>query len=102
MAGGLSVEEKKKQIDEVRRLNKKLSGFTVLIGSEVDIKDDGSLDYPDSILKELDVVIGAIHTGFKQSKEKLTGRIIKAMENKYLTFIAHPSGRLLGQRGLRD
>lgn len=98
VAGGLSIEEKKKQIDAVRKLNKKLSGFTVLLGAEVDIKDDGSLDYPDSILKELDVVIGAIHTGFKQSKEKLTGRIIKAMQNKYLTFISHPSGRLLGQR----
>lgn len=98
VAGGLSIEEKKRQIDETRKLNKRLSGFTVLIGAEVDIKDDGSLDYPDSILKELDVVIGAIHTGFKQSKEKLTGRIIKAMQNKYLTFISHPSGRLIGQR----
>lgn len=98
VAGGVSVEEKKKQIDEVRRLNKKLAGFTVLIGAEVDIKDDGSLDYPDSILKELDVVVAAIHAGFKQSKEKLTHRILKAMQNKYLTFISHPSGRLLGQR----
>ncbi len=98
IAGGLSIGDLKKQKQEIRKLNKKFSNFTILIGSEVDIKDDGSLDYPDSILKELDIVICAVHTGFKQSKEKLTKRIIKAMQNKYSTLIAHPSGRLIGTR----
>lgn len=98
IAGGLSIGDLKKQKQEIRKLNKKFSNFTILIGSEVDIKDDGSLDYPDSILKGLDIVICAIHTGFKQSKEKLTRRIVKAMQNKYSTFIAHPSGRLIGTR----
>jgi DNA polymerase (family 10) len=106
VAGGLSVSDLKKQIKEIHKLNKKFSNprlrretsFTLLTGAEVDIKDDGSLDYPDFLLKELDIVICAIHTGFKQSKEKLTRRIIKAMQNKYSTFISHPSGRLMGTR----
>ena len=70
IAGGLSVEDLKKQIQRVQKLNRKFSDFTILAATEVDIKDDGTLDYPDSILKELDIVICAIHTGFKQSKEK--------------------------------
>ncbi len=98
IAGGLSVEELKKQINLIRKLNKKFKGFRVLAGSEVDIKSDGSLDYQDEILKELDIVVAAVHTGFKQSQEQLTKRIIKAMENKYVNVIAHPTGRLLGQR----
>ncbi|MFH1856645.1 MAG: DNA polymerase/3'-5' exonuclease PolX, partial [Candidatus Omnitrophota bacterium] len=98
VAGGLSVNDAKKHIEYIRKLNQKLKGITLLTGFEIDIKDDGSLDYPDSLLKELDIVIGAIHTGFKQSKEKLTNRIIKAMQNKYTTFISHPSGRLIGAR----
>ncbi|MBL7085012.1 MAG: DNA polymerase/3'-5' exonuclease PolX [Candidatus Omnitrophica bacterium] len=98
IAGGLSIERLKKQIDLIRKLNKRFKGLRILAGSEVDIKSDGSLDYPDKILKELDVVVAAIHTGFKQSQEQLTKRIIKAMENRYVNIIAHPSGRLLGQR----
>ena len=98
IAGGLSIERLKKQINLIRKLNKKFKGFRILAGTEVDIKSDGSLDYSDKILKELDIVVAAIHTGFKQSQEQLTKRIIKAMENKYVNVIAHPTGRLLGQR----
>jgi len=98
IAGGLTIERLKKQIDLIHKLNKKLKGFRILAGSEVDIKSDGSLDYPDKILKELDMVIGAIHTGFKQSQEQLTRRIISAMDNRYVNIISHPSGRLLGRR----
>lgn len=99
IAGGLSVERLKKQIDLIHKLNKKFKGpFRILAGSEVDIKSDGSLDYPDKLLKELDIVVAAIHTGFKQSQEQLSRRIITAMENKYVRIIAHPSGRLLSQR----
>ncbi len=64
----------------------------------MDIKSDGRMDYPDKILKELDIVVAAIHSGFKQSRQQLTQRIIAAMENKYVNIIAHPSGRLIGQR----
>lgn len=98
IAGGLTIERLKRQIDLIHKLNKKSKGFRILAGSEVDIKSDGSLDYPDKILKELDIVVAAIHTGFKQSEEQLTGRMVAAMENKYVGIIAHPSGRLLGQR----
>lgn len=98
IAGGLSVERLKKQIDLIHRLNKRLNGLRVLAGTEVDIKSDGRLDYPDNLLKELDIVVAAIHSGFKQSQGQLTKRLTCAMENKYVNIIAHPSGRLLGQR----
>lgn len=98
VAGGLSVERLKKQIDIIHKLNKKFKDFRILAGAEVDIKSDGRLDYPDKVLKDLDIVIAAIHTGFKQSKEQLTKRIIAAMQNKYVNIIAHPSGRLLNRR----
>ena len=98
VAGGLSPGELKKQIKEIRKLNRKLKKFSILCSSEVDIKSDGSLDYPDDILKELDFVIAAIHSGFKQTKQKLTQRIISACENKYVDLIAHPTGRLMGVR----
>ncbi len=98
IAGGLSIERLKRQIDLIHKLNKKFKSFRILAGSEVDIKSDGSLDYPDRILKELDIVVAAIHSGFKQNQEQLTSRMIQAMENKYVNVIAHPTGRLLGQR----
>jgi len=65
----------------------------------VDISINGDIDYPDSILKELDFVIAAIHSGFKQPKDKQTKRIIRACKNKYVNFIAHPTGGLWGVRG---
>ena len=98
VARGLSVENLKKKIRAIRQLNKRFKAFTLLAGTEVDIKSDGSLDYPDSILAELDVVIAAIHSGFKQKREQLTSRILMAMENRYVNIIAHPTGRLMGAR----
>ena len=102
VARGLSVENLKKKMQAIRQLNKEFKGFTLLAGAEVDIKSDGSLDYPGSILAELDIVIAAIHTGFKQKREQLTSRILKAMENKYVNIIAHPTGRLMGTRDAYD
>ena len=64
-------------------------------GIESDILGDGSLDYPDSLLKEFDFVIGSIHSGFKMSEQQMTDRIRRAMDNQHLTFIGHPTGRLL-------
>jgi len=98
IAGGTPVKEVYKKIEEIRKYNAKNKNFRILASMEVDIRDDGSLDYADELLKELDFVIAAIHTGFKQSEEKITERILTAMKNKYVHMLAHPTGRLLGKR----
>lgn len=98
IARGLSVIDLKKQWDEIEKLNKKFKNFKIFKGSEVDIKKDGSLDYPNEILKELDFVIASIHSGFKEDEKQLTRRIILAMENPYVTMIGHPTGRILNLR----
>lgn len=98
IAGGLTPKELEEEIEEIKRINKKLKDFTILTGSEVDIKNDGSLDFPDKLLERLDIVIGAIHTGFKQDKKTLTKRLTTAMKNPNVDIIAHPSGRLIGAR----
>jgi DNA polymerase (family 10) len=98
IAGGLSDKELKDQIKKICNLNKKLKGFRILAGIEVDILKDGTLDYSDELLRQLDFVVAAIHTGFKQPKEEITKRIVKACENKWVDSIAHPTGRLLGER----
>ena len=98
IAGGLSPGELEEQIRRIKELNKRLKGITLLSASEVDIKNDGSLDFPDKLLAKLDLVIGAIHSGFKQDEKTITSRIIKAMQNPNLDIIAHPTGRLIGAR----
>jgi DNA polymerase (family 10) len=98
IANGLNLDRLKNQIKTIHKLRKKFKQIFILTGSEVDIKSNGTLDFPDQILQELDVVIAAIHTGFRQTQEQLTKRLLCAMENKYVNIISHPSGRLLGQR----
>ncbi|MBN3039668.1 MAG: DNA polymerase/3'-5' exonuclease PolX [Candidatus Omnitrophica bacterium] len=98
IAGGLSIEQLKKKIKEVRKVDGAFSKIKLLCGSEVDILSDGSLDYPDDILKDLDYVIAAIHSGFKQSKSQLTKRIVTACKNRYVNIVAHPTGGLWGVR----
>ncbi len=98
IAHGLDESRLMKQIEEIDRINEKLKGFQVLKGSEVDILSDGKLDFSDKNLKKLDIVIAAIHSGFKQDKVKMTKRIVRALENPYIHVLAHPSGRLLGAR----
>lgn len=98
VAGGLSIEDLKKKKAEIDKLNKELKDLRILFGAEVDIDSDGGLDYPDDVLKEFDVVVAALHGGFKQSKEKITGRLIKACRNKYVNIIAHPTGKVWGAR----
>jgi len=98
VAHGLGIADLKKKRQEIDKLNKRLKNFRILYGTEVDIDSDGKIDYKDEILKEFDVVVGAIHTGFKESREQLTKRIIKACENKYVHIIAHPTGKLWGAR----
>lgn len=97
-AGGLTEEKLKEQIEEIQKLNQEFDGFTILTGIEVDIKSDGSLDYPDEILSRLDVVIAAIHSGFKQESKIITERLVGAMQNSFVSIIAHPTGRLIGAR----
>ncbi|MHC4183834.1 MAG: PHP domain-containing protein, partial [Planctomycetota bacterium] len=98
IANGLTEERILKQIKEVDKINKKMDGFRVLKGLEVDIKSDLSLDIGDDILKRLDVVVASIHSGFKQPRDKITKRIVSAMRNPYVHIIAHPTGRLIGER----
>jgi len=98
IAGGLSEERLLKQIEEIKKLNKKYKNFRILAGSEVDILGDGSLDYNDNILKKLDVVGAAVHSAFRQSESATTKRIIKALENKYVDILEHPTGRIINQR----
>ncbi len=102
VAGGLSIVDLKKKKQEIDKINRKLKDFRVLYGTEVDIDSEGRLDYKDEILKEFDVVVAAIHTGFKQSKSQLTKRLVRACENKYAHIIAHPTGRLWGTRDAYD
>ncbi|MEW6409480.1 MAG: DNA polymerase/3'-5' exonuclease PolX [Nitrospirota bacterium] len=98
IARGMTDEDIIKQKGEIYEINKRLRGFRLLAGIEVNIRGDGSLDYTDDILARLDIVVAAIHSGFKQSKEQLTSRIIKAIRNPHVDVIAHPTGRLLGER----
>ncbi len=94
-AHGLTKERLERQITEIKKLQAKYPKIKILTGIEVDILSDGSLDLPDSILKDLDVVVAAIHQGFRKN---VTERICSAIENPYVQIIAHPSGRLISRR----
>lgn len=98
IAHGLDESRLMKQMEEIDRLNEKLKGFQILKGTEVDILTDGKLDLSERILEKLDIAVGAIHSGFKQDKVKMTKRIVRALENPHLHILAHPTGRLLGAR----
>jgi len=95
---GLDETRLMKQMEEIDRVNETMKGFQILKGTEVDILSDGRLDLSDKVLKRLDFVVAAIHSGFKQDREKMTQRITKALENPWVHVLAHPSGRLLGTR----
>ncbi|MBR0766574.1 DNA polymerase/3'-5' exonuclease PolX [Bradyrhizobium japonicum] len=98
VAHGLDAARLGRQIDEIDRLNEKLNDFTVLKGAEVDILADGRLDLPDKILSRLDIVVAAVHYKFDLSRKLQTDRIIRAMDNRHVSIIAHPTGRLIGER----
>jgi len=95
---GLDESRLMKQIEEIDRINEKMKNFQIFKGIEVDILSDGKLDLSEKVLEKLDLVVAAIHSGFKQEKEKMTKRIIQALENPFVDVLAHPSGRLLGAR----
>jgi DNA polymerase (family X) len=97
-ARGLSVERVFEQQAEIDRLNNSYSDFRILKGIESDILGDGSLDYPDEVLKTFDFVVASVHSNLKMSEEKATARLLRAIENPYTSILGHPSGRLLLSR----
>ncbi|MDG5786935.1 DNA polymerase/3'-5' exonuclease PolX [Evansella sp. AB-P1] len=98
VANGLTVERLKRQHEEIRIINEKYKDFTVFTGIEMDILPDGSLDYEDNLLKDIDFVIASIHSSFQQDVATIMGRLQGAMENPHVDMIAHPTGRVIGRR----
>ena len=103
IANGLSIERLKEQRVAIDKLQSKLGDDLLLLqGSEVEVKTDGSLDYPDDVLAELDFVVASVHTSLRQSQEKITQRFLAAIENPHIDLIGHLSGRLIGRREPAD
>jgi DNA polymerase (family 10) len=99
VTGGLSMDAHKKQAAEIKKIQKQLGdSILVLHASEVEIKADGNLDYPDEFLATLDLVVASLHTSLRQPREKVTQRVINAIHNPHVDIIGHPTGRLLGER----
>ncbi len=98
VAGGLTADELAAHVKKIRAVQARHPRITVLAGSECDILADGSLDYPDHVLAGLDLVIGAVHTGFRQSRAEMTRRICRALAHPRLHVLGHPTGRLIGKR----
>jgi DNA polymerase (family 10) len=97
-AHGLEIERVLKQHEEIDKLNRELAPFKIFKGIESDILGDGSLDYPEEILKKFDFLVASVHSNLKMSEEKATARLLKAIENPYTTILGHPTGRLLLMR----
>lgn len=95
---GLDADGLSRQIDRIDEINARLSDIVLLKGVEVDILDDGALDLPDAILRRLDLVVGAIHSGFGLTRDKQTDRLLRAMDRPCFSLLAHPSGRLINER----
>jgi len=96
---GLSMEDHKKQATEIKKIQKQLGdSILVLHASEVEIKADGTLDYPDEFLATLDLVVASLHTSLRQPREKVTQRVINAIRNPHVDIIGHPTGRLIPDR----
>lgn len=102
IARGLSAERLMEEMKEIEAINRKLKGFRLLAGVEVDIRGDGQMDFPDDLLKKMDIVVASIHSGFRQSRQQIMKRMASAMRNPYVSVIAHPTGRLIGERDPYD
>jgi DNA polymerase (family 10) len=98
MAHGLDPARLSRQAKEIDRLNDRLGSMTILKGIEVDILKDGSLDLPDASLAKLDVVIASVHSYFDLPRQAQTERVIRAMQNRHVSIVGHPTGRLIGER----
>ncbi|MGD2164275.1 MAG: DNA polymerase/3'-5' exonuclease PolX [Anaerolineae bacterium] len=103
VARGLDVEGLREQRAEIAAVNDQLDGtFRVLAGVEVEVRGDGSLDLPDDMLADLDLVVASVHSGLRQPREQLTARMIGAIRNPHVDIVGHPSGRLIGEREAGD
>ncbi|MEK7701353.1 MAG: DNA polymerase/3'-5' exonuclease PolX [candidate division NC10 bacterium] len=102
IAGGLSADELAAHVGKVRAVQQKHPRIAVLAGSECDILPDGAMDYADDVLARLDLVIGGIHSRFKQPRREMTTRLCRALANPYVSVLAHPTGRLIGERDPYD
>jgi DNA polymerase (family 10) len=98
VANGLTPDRLRAQRAEIQALNRRWDQFTLLQGCELEIKADGSLDFPDEVLAELDFVVASVHTSLRQDRDQITQRVMQALRNPYVDVIGHPSGRILGQR----
>ncbi len=98
VANGLTAERLREQIQIIKEYNKKYDDIIILSGIEMDILPDGSLDFDDELLSEVDIVIASIHSSFSQRREKIMERLKTALNNPHVDLIAHPTGRLIGRR----
>jgi DNA polymerase (family 10) len=103
VANGLSVERLRAQREEIRRVDAEMGpNFRVFQGVEMEIRSDGTLDYPDEVLAELDVVIASLHSGLRQPREQVTARLLNAIRNPHVDIIGHPRGQLIPNREPAD
>lgn len=99
---GLSPDDLRRQIEEIREINESLKGFRLICGVEANIGRDGTVDVPRDLLPELDLVIASVHTYFRLSKKEMTERLVRAVENEGVDVLGHPTGRLIGERPAYD
>jgi DNA polymerase (family X) len=103
VANGLSIERLLEQREEIRAANEAMgSDFRIFQGTEMEIKSDGTLDYPDEILAELDVVLASLHSSLRQAREEITKRLLNAIQNPHVDIIGHPRGQLIPSREPAD
>jgi DNA polymerase (family 10) len=102
IAGGLSEKRLSEHVAEIEKINGEFDDLRILSGVECDIKANASLDYSSDILEGLDLVIASIHSGFTEDRRTLTKRMVSALENEHVDILAHPTGRLLGERDAYD
>ncbi len=98
MTNGLGAERITARIEEARRLNEELAPFRIVVGTEVDIRANGTLDYPDDLLARFDIVSASVHSAFGQTRDVMTERVLSAMRHPLVTALSHPTGRLLERR----
>ena len=101
VAGGLTVDELRAQIQKIKELQPRFT-IRILTGSECDVLADGTMDFPDDLLAELDIVLAAVHSRFTQTRQEMTARIVRALANPHVDILVHPTGRLIGSRDPYD